>query len=166
MQVSLNTAVFLPQLERSKSQLACLLAVDAWPIDNIEVRGEFFAPATKVRELEQIAKLCQKNDWELYYSVPEELFLGDHFAPKLKQQLALAEKVGIKNLKYSFGHIDLLFSDAKLKQLHDLLANSPVNVTIENQPNANGKLSAITQDLAFDRTEKLPLGYTLSLIHI
>ena len=77
MQVSLNTAVFLPQLERSKSQLACLLAVDAWPIDNIEVRGEFFAPATKVRELEQIAKLCQKNDWELYYSVPEELFLGD-----------------------------------------------------------------------------------------
>ena len=48
MQVSLNTAVFLPQLERSKSQLACLLAVDAWPIDNIEVRGEFFAPATKV----------------------------------------------------------------------------------------------------------------------
>ena len=57
MQVSLNTAVFLPQLERSKSQLACLLAVDAWPIDNIEVRGEFFAPATKVRELEQIAKL-------------------------------------------------------------------------------------------------------------
>lgn len=160
MQVSLNTAVFLPQLERSKSQLACLLAVDAWPIDNIEVRGEFFAPATKVRELEQIAKLCQKNDWELYYSVPEELFLGDHFAPKLEQQLALAEKIGIKNLKYSFGHIDLLFSDAKLKQLHDLLANSPVNVTIENQPNANGKLSAITQDLAFDRTEKLPLGYT------
>lgn len=160
MQVSLNTAVFLPQLERSKSQLACLLAVDAWPIDNIEVRGEFFAPATKVRELEQIAKLCQKNDWELYYSVPEELFLGDHFAPKLKQQLALAETIGIKNLKYSFGHIDLLFSDAKLKQLHDLLANSPVNVTIENQPNANGKLSAITQDLAFDRTEKLPLGYT------
>ena len=66
--VSLNTAVFLPQLERSKSQLACLLAVDAWPIDNIEVRGEFFAPATKVRELEQIAKLCQKRLGALLFS--------------------------------------------------------------------------------------------------
>lgn len=160
MQVSLNTAVFLPQLEHSKSQLACLLDIDAWPIDNIEVRGEFFAPATKTQELEQIAKLCQKNNWGLYYSVPEELFLGDHFAPKLEKQLALAEKIGIKNLKYSLGHIDLLFSDAKLKQLHALLANSPINVTIENQPNVNGKLSAITQELAFDRSEKLSLGYT------
>lgn len=117
------------------------------------MRGEFFAPATKVWELEQIAKLCQKNNWGLYYSVPEELFLGDHFAPKLEQQLALAEKIGIKNLKYSLGHIDLLFSDAKLKRLHDLLANSPINVTIENQPNVNGKLSAITQELTFDRSE-------------
>ncbi|MCR1900606.1 sugar phosphate isomerase/epimerase family protein [Ligilactobacillus apodemi] len=160
MQVSINTAVFLPQLEQHISQLECLQAIDGWPIENIEVRGEFFSLETKIQELTNIKSLCQKNTWNLYYSVPEELFLGDHFNPELEQQLALAEKLEIKNLKYSFGNFELLFSDQEFDKLQTLLNNSPITVTIENQPNSKGELATMLKNLELDQAEKLALGYT------
>ena len=72
--VSINTAVFLNQLENGNSQFECLKQLVGKPIDAIEVRCEFFKEDGRDQELAAIQRLCEENHWQFYYSIPEALF--------------------------------------------------------------------------------------------
>ncbi|GAF40012.1 hypothetical protein FC83_GL003022 [Agrilactobacillus composti DSM 18527 = JCM 14202] len=161
MNVAVNTAVFLKDLQAGVPQIDCLRRLQqlALPIPAVEVRGEFFDPQQQASELAQIAQLCQQADWELYYSVPEALFTSEGVAASLSENLQLAQKYQIRSLKYSFGNLPDL-TPATIADLRALLTQSGVQVTIENQPNAHGTLRQMQQDLAWVRQHQLPLGYT------
>lgn len=160
MKVSINTAVFLHDMEKGKSQYECLQNLDGKPIDAIQVRGEFFNKDTKDDELLQIAELAKQHDWPVYYSVPEELFQEDTFADNLEDNLKMAEKFGMKGIKYFFGNKFLAFNDEQISKLSNILNNSSVEVTLENQPNDFGKLSAVESNLKWIKDSNLKLGYT------
>ncbi|WP_125979994.1 sugar phosphate isomerase/epimerase [Loigolactobacillus iwatensis] len=159
MKVSINTAVFLDDLQAHVSQFTCLQRLSASAIDAIEVRGEFFQPATKASELHKIDQLCQQQNWQFYYSVPEELFQGSTVNSQLTTYLKMAQENHIKSLKFSLGDCQQI-SPATLAALQQQLAATKVKVTIENQPNENATLANLEQRLAWLKAAQSSLGYT------
>ena len=158
MHLSINTAVFEDEIKKGKSQLECLERLPDKIIDSIEVRGEFFDEERVEEELEEISNLCEKNRWKLFYSVPQELFNSDGFNQDIENKIALAEKYNVSNLKYSLGHINVKNTD--INELNDILNNTSVNVTIENQPNANGTLVEMKKAINYLSDNYIKLGYT------
>lgn len=158
MHLSINTAVFEDEIKKGKSQLDCLERLPDKIIDSIEVRGEFFDEERVEEELEEISNLCEKNRWKLFYSVPQELFNSDGFNQDIENKIALAEKYNVSNLKYSLGHINVKNTD--INELNDILNNTSVNVTIENQPNDNGSLVEMKKALNYLNDNHIKLGYT------
>ena len=158
MHLSINTAVFEDEIKKGKSQLGCLERLPDKIIDSIEVRGEFFDEERVEEELEEISNLCEKNRWKLFYSVPQELFNSDGFNQDIENKIALAEKYNVSNLKYSLGHINVKNTD--INELNDILNNTSVNVTIENQPNDNGSLVEMKKALNYLNDNHIKLGYT------
>ncbi|MYY93132.1 TIM barrel protein [Lactobacillus salivarius] len=158
MHLSINTAVFEDEIKKGKSQLECLERLPDKIIDSIEVRGEFFDEERVEEELEEISNLCEKNRWKLFYSVPQELFNSDGFNQDIENKIALAEKYNVSNLKYSLGHINVKNTD--INELNDILNNTFVNVTIENQPNDNGSLVEMKKALNYLNDNHIKLGYT------
>ena len=158
MHLSINTAVFEDEIKKGKSQLECLERLPDKIIDSIEVRGEFFDEERVEEELEEISNLCEKNRWKLFYSVPQELFNSDGFNQDIENKIALAEKYNVSNLKYSLGHINVKNTD--INKLNDILNNTSVNVTIENQPNDNGSLVEMKKALNYLNDNHIKLGYT------
>lgn len=164
MSVSINTAVFENEVKQNgKSQLDCLNELVGQPIDAIEVRGEFFNEATKIAELTAIQQLCVQNNWQLFYSVPEEMFHENQINEQLSDYLKMANDFNITNLKFSLG--DLNFND--MDQLNDtcqtlemLLASTLTTVTIENQPNDNGKMPQFLTKIEYLAKTVTHLGYT------
>lgn len=157
MHLSINTAVFEDEIKKGKSQLECLERLPDKIIDSIEVRGEFFDEERVEEELEEISNLCEKNRWKLFYSVPQELFNSDGFNQDIENKIALAEKYNVSNLKYSLGHINVKNTD--INELNDILNNTSVNVTIENQPNDNGSLVEMKKALNYLNDNHIKLGY-------
>ena len=158
MHLSINTAVFEDEIKKGKSQLECLERLPDKIIDSIEVRGEFFDEERVEEELEEISNLCEKNRWKLFYSVPQELFNSDGFNQDIENKIALAEKYNVSNLKYSLGHINVKNTD--INELNDILNNTSVNVTIENQPNDNGSLVEMKKALNYLNDNHIKSGYT------
>lgn len=158
MHLSINTAVFEDEIKKGKSQLECLERLPDKIIDSIEVRGEFFDEERVEEGLEEISNLCEKNRWKLFYSVPQELFNSDGFNQDIENKIALAEKYNVSNLKYSLGHINVKNTD--INELNDILNNTSVNVTIENQPNDNGSLVEMKKALNYLNDNHIKLGYT------
>lgn len=158
MHLSINTAVFEDEIKKGKSQLECLERLLDKIIDSIEVRGEFFDEERVEEELEEISNLCEKNRWKLFYSVPQKLFNSDGFNQDIENKIALAEKYNVSNLKYSLGHINVKNID--VNELNDILNNTSVNVTIENQPNDNGTLIEMKKAINYLNDNHIKLGYT------
>lgn len=158
MHLSINTAVFEDEIKKGKRQLECLERLPDKIIDSIEVRGEFFDEERVEEKLEEISNLCEKNRWKLFYSVPQELFNSDGFNQDIENKIALAEKYNVSNLKYSLGHINVKNID--VNELNDILNNTSVNVTIENQPNDNGTLIEMKKAINYLNDNHIKLGYT------
>ncbi|QBX92981.1 sugar phosphate isomerase/epimerase family protein [Lactiplantibacillus plantarum] len=160
MKIGINTAIYESQVQAGATQLECLKTlVTRFDVSAVEVRGEFFKPETRSAELLAISQLCEEQHWDLYYSVPEELFSSDGYNASLVTNLELATKYHIKSLKYSFG-VQPTLQAHDLEALTQLLATTPIQVTIENQPNANGDLATFESDVAWVKSQKLSLGYT------
>lgn len=159
MQVSINTAVFLPQLQAGTSQLGCVRALVGQPINNIEVRGEFFQNTTKNAELTQLSKICATNHWGFYYSIPEELFTAGQLNIGIADYLEMASCYHIRGLKISLGDP----TGVSAEDLHTLSVwtqASSAKLTVENQPNANSQLPKFAQQVNRLLTSVPKLGYT------
>ena len=102
--------------------------------------------------------MCKENGWKLFYSVPQELFNQEGFNQDIENKILIAEKYNISNLKYSLGHIDI--RNTNFNKLNDILNNTSVNVTIENQPNANGTLVEMKKAINYLSDNYIKLGYT------
>lgn len=125
MKIGINTAIYESQVQAGATQLECLKTlVTRFDVSAVEVRGEFFKPETRSAELLAISQLCEEQHWDLYYSVPEELFSSDGYNASLVTNLELATKYHIKSLKYSFG-VQPTLQAHDLEALTQLLATTP-----------------------------------------
>lgn len=148
MKVSVNTAIFVDHLNNGESQIACLKKITNLKakIDNIQVRGEFFKDESKDAEIEEIKKLCHKNGWGLYYSVPEQFFVDGHVNVSLEDNVAMAKKHQLKHLKYFVGDASQV-DPAEINKAAVLLAKVGVDLTLENLSNETGHLAVVKEGL-------------------
>lgn len=158
MQVSINTAVFLKKMQSGVSQYDCLKQLVGKPVDNIEVRGEFFDDKTRADELAKIKKLANENNWDFYFSIPEQLFNGDSLNENIYEYIEMAKYHGIKALKISMGDF-VKDADYDLDRLDKAIKDNQVNVTIENQPNELGHIDDFVEKAEY-LTSNHELGYT------
>lgn len=159
MSVSINTAIFLDQLQAGTSQLDCAKTLVGKPIDNLEVRGEFFKSETKADELAQLDALCQANHWGFYYSIPEALFDQGQLNTKIADDLEMASRYHIQGLKISLGDPKGVCAN----DLHEFaiwLEAAKTKLTVENQPNANSQLPLFTKQVKQLCAYEPRLGYT------
>lgn len=154
MKVSINTAVFLDQMNAGHSQLEVLQQLIGKPIDNIEVRGEFFDDNHEA-ELAKISQLANRNGWGLYYSVPEALFNNGDLNPHVDDYITMAKKYNITNLKFSLGDYGVLTDN--IQQLLEQIPTNAVTISIENEPNLNGEVAKVFD---FLDTTSHHFGYT------
>lgn len=160
MKVSINTAVFVKHLNNGESQIACLQNLNkiANLIDSIQVRDEFFDLATKDKELEEIKSLCEKNNWNLYYSVPEDFFKDKKINPSFKENLTILKKHGIKYLKYFIGDATKIVPK-DIQEVENMLEESNINLTLENLSNKTGSLYYVKTALEAIKNMK-KIGFT------
>ncbi|WP_367341305.1 sugar phosphate isomerase/epimerase family protein [Limosilactobacillus sp.] len=158
MSVSINTAVFLDDLQNGTSQSDCVDRLVGKPISSVEVRGEFFKEETRDQELQHISQVCQEQNWDLRYSIPEELFDGDKINAHLNDYLQLAAKYHLNGLKISLGNPSL--SQSQLQALKSQLSSASCQVTIENQPNEFGTLSKVSKAASILYDAVPEIGYT------
>lgn len=141
MKVSINTAVFLDQMNAGHSQYEVLQGLIGKPIDNVEVRGEFFNDGSRAAELDKISDLAKENGWGLYYSIPEALFNAGKLNQHLDDYIAMAKKYDIRNLKISLGDYGALTDD--VKQLLEQIPTTEVSLSVENEPNDHGEVAKV-----------------------
>lgn len=145
MKVSINTAVFLDQMNAGQSQYEVLQQLVGKPIDNVEVRGEFFKEDSRDAELSKISDLATDNGWGLYYSIPEALFNDGELNNHLADYIAMATNFGIRNLKISLGDYGELTAD-KLAQIA-AIPTDKVTISVENEPNNHGEVKKLVNFL-------------------
>ncbi|WP_295731244.1 sugar phosphate isomerase/epimerase [uncultured Limosilactobacillus sp.] len=141
MKVSINTAVFLDQMNAGHSQYDVLQQLVGKPIDNVEVRGEFFQKDSRDAELDKISELARQNGWGLYYSIPEALFNDGTINSHIDDYLTMAKKYNIRHLKISLGDYGALTENVKLLLMQ--IPTNNVTISVENEPNAHGEVSKV-----------------------
>lgn len=162
-QAILNMLVFLPEMEENQRTQAELMEMaKKYPISGIEIRREMLPQdkAVKAAELDKIREIKAAQDWTLYYSVPESLFVGAGLNPEIRNYFEEGRKMNVDRIKMNIGDIEQM-NTAQKELLEELLAEYKITLTIENdQTPANGPFAHVKTALANVRTFCLPVNYT------
>ncbi|MFD1418619.1 sugar phosphate isomerase/epimerase family protein [Companilactobacillus keshanensis] len=153
-----NTAVFENDVKNGASQLDMIKKITDLGIDGVEVRGEFFGD-DRDQELSDLKDLAQAQNWVLYFSIPEQLFVENKVNENLISYLDLATKYSIGSLKISLGEINTL-TDELIAELKNILKPYSVQLTIENEQNDHGHMDHVLAINKEIQQANLPIGYT------
>ena len=163
--VFVNTMVYKESLEASLTCQADLVAeVFALGATGIEIRREYLSPepAARDEELLTIAGRATEAGLEVFYSVPESLFVEGDTSPLLPVYLAEAATLGALNIKMNIGEAGESVENAG--NLAEILRRASARVTVENDQTArNGRLDVVAALLRTLRTAGIPVGYTFDV---
>ena len=163
--VFVNTMVYKDALDASLTVQADLVAeVRALGATGIEIRREYLSPepAARDRELLTIAGLAAAAGLEVFYSVPESLFVDGEASGLLPGYLAEAATLGALSVKLNIGEPGDELTDTG--SLSEILRAASARVTIENDQTArNGRLDVVAALLRDLRHQNVPIGYTFDV---
>lgn len=160
--VFINTMVYRDALDASLTVQADLVAeVAALGASGIEIRREYLSPepAARHEELVTIAARAATAGLEVFYSVPESLFVDGEASPLLSGYLAEAATLGALSVKLNIGEPG--DGPTNTGSLIQTLQAASARVTIENdQTERNGRLDVVSALLLDLQTRNVPIGYT------
>ena len=163
--VFVNTMVYKDALDASSTVQADLVAeVLALGATGIEIRREYLStdPATRHEELLAIAGRATEAGLEVYYSVPESLFVDGEASSFLAGYLDEAATLGALSVKLNIGDPGDTLADTG--SLSEILRAASARVTIENDQTArNGRLDVVAALLRDLRHQNVPIGYTFDV---
>ncbi len=157
-QVVLNLLVFASEVEKGALQSDLLIKAKELGFDQVEIRREYFKDLAK--EMPVIKKTAEEQGIELFYSVPEEVFVEGKVNPQLAVYLNEAQQMGVKHIKWNIGDFQ---ADSSLDKLVELTKQG-VEVNIENdQTQTSGTIQAIAAFMEAVKTQTLDIGYVYDL---
>lgn len=159
-QIVLNHLVFASDRQQGMQQLDMLKSVVSFGIKSAELRREYFDNITS--ETAAIADYAKAEKLNLFYSVPDEIFVNHHVNPKLTQYYNEATQLGVSAIKLNIGDFEGLFPKdiAKLKTL----LTSGIQTNIENdQTQKSGTIVAIEKFMTAIREAKINIGYVYDM---
>lgn len=157
-QVVLNLLVFASKVEKGALQSDLLIKAKELGFDKVEIRREYFKDLTK--EMPVIKQTAEEQGIELFYSVPEEVFVAGKVNPQLSEFVNEAQQMGVKHIKWNIGDFQ---ADSSLNELQELTKQG-IEVNIENdQTQTSGTIQAITTFMEAVKKETLDIGYVYDL---
>lgn len=127
--------------------------------NRFEIRREYFKEFEK--EVNSIKKLVDKYNIELFYSVPDEVFVNGVINNELINYLKEAKQLGVKHIKWNIG--DFKNFKGSLKELNEL-TNQGIEINIENdQTQTSGRIESIQSFMEAVAKEQVNIGYVYDL---
>lgn len=160
--IVINTLVFLDDLKNGVPQSELLRSIHSLGIKKAEVRREYIKDFDD--ELQKIKTASEELGIELYYSVPEFLYINDKLAvDKIEGYMIEADKMNCRNVKLNIGdYHDISTDDAYT--LNSLCDKYSTKLTIENdQTEDNGKVDKIKNFLQQSEKLGMKLGCTFDI---
>ncbi len=155
----LNMLVFAEKVQNGAVQSDLIEESVALGFRKIEVRREYFK--NLANEIADIKKLVEKYELELFYSVPDEVFVDGQVNSKLDDYLLEAIQMGITHIKWNIG--DFAGFTGNLIELKPLTEQG-IEVNIENdQTQTSGTISVIDTFMKAVEEEGLNIGYVYDL---
>lgn len=159
-QLVLNTLVYADQIKAQElTQLDVLEKAKDFGLTKVEVRRELFADTAK--EIAAINQKAAELGLEIFYSIPEGLFIDNQVNPMAGTHIEEAKALGATHAKWNLGEFAEFQGD--LFQDLDQFDTAGIELNVENDQSASG--GTLPAVLAFGErflgTEKLGLVYDL-----
>lgn len=158
--IVVNTLEFESELKSGTLQEDLFERISEMGANAVEVRREFINDFD--RELPNISKNAQKFNLEVFYSIPEVLFINGKVNPKLPNYLNESKLMGSKAAKFNIG--DYSHFRGNLGQALKELTSSGIQINIENdQSTTSGKIAPINKFLVDATDQGIDIGYVYDL---
>lgn len=155
----LNFLVFEEKVKKGVDQSDLIVEASRLGFEKVELRREYFRNLEK--EIPIIKEVAERENIELFYSVPDEVFVNKKVNSNLKEYLQEARQMGVKHIKWNIGDFTPGIS---LEQLRELTATTSIEINIENdQTQTSGIISAIKKFMEAVQKENIPIGYVYDL---
>ncbi|BCA85214.1 hypothetical protein EsVE80_07370 [Enterococcus saigonensis] len=156
--IVLNFLAFAKKIENGAQQNELFAQIAALGFQAVEIRREYFKDITK--EIPLIKKEAERLQLELFYSVPDEVYINGEVNPKLKRYIDEANSMGVKQIKWNIGDFT---GELHLKEMKALV-DKGVAITIENdQTQTSGTIAAIKKYMTAVKATDLGIGYVYDL---
>lgn len=157
-QLVFNFLIFAEKIEKGASQAELFPEIAALGFQKIEVRREYFKDLEK--EMPAVKQAAKANGIELFYSVPDEVYVDGKINPQLIGYLVEAEQMGIEHIKWNIGDFN---GELNQEALEELLAHG-IAINIENdQTQTSGTILAISTFMKAVQKADLNIGYVYDL---
>lgn len=154
----LNFLVFAERIANGALQGDLLQEISDLGFDKVEIRREYFKDLKK--EVPVIRSAAERYGLELFYSVPDEVYINGEVNPKLADYLTEAKQMGVKHIKWNIGDFNGELHAEKLEALLD----EGVEISIENdQTQTSGTIAAIDRYMKAVKQAGLNIGYVYDL---
>lgn len=157
--VVLNMLVFANKIAEGADQSVLLKEAAALGFQKVEIRREYIK--NSAIETAAIATVAKKLGLELFYSVPDEVFVNGEINPRLPEYLQEAQRMGITKIKWNIG--DYAHFTGMLTALRPLL-DYGIEINIENdQTQLSGKIQGIATFMKAIQQAQVAIGYVYDL---
>lgn len=144
--IVINTLVFLKDLKNGVRQARLLKDISSIGIKKAEIRREFMKDHDI--ELQEIKKVSDELQMEIYYSVPQYLYInGKLEIEEIEGYFREAQKMSCRNVKLNIGDYHTI-SSQDVYDINSLCNKYSIMLTVENdQTKENGKVDKIQRFL-------------------
>jgi sugar phosphate isomerase/epimerase len=160
--IVINTLAFLDDLNNGVKQSELLRAIHSLGIKKAEIRREYIKDFTV--ELQDIRNTSEELQIELYYSVPDYLYInGELAADKIEGYFIEACRMNCKNVKLNIGkYHNVSIENAFI--INSLCNKYSIKLTIENdQTEENGRIGKIKEFLRASDLIGMEISCTLDI---
>ncbi|MGO2083044.1 sugar phosphate isomerase/epimerase family protein [Vagococcus sp.] len=154
----LNFLVFEEDIKQGILQQELLKRAKGLGFSKVELRREYFKDISQ--EISVIKEIAKTEKIELFYSVPDEIFIEGKLNPKLKAYLKEAEEMGVSHIKWNIGDFT---TESSVDELGDLITKN-IEINVENdQTKTSGTSQAISDFMKVINKKGLDIGYVYDL---
>lgn len=154
----LNFLVFADRVANGELQADLLQEIADLGFTQVEIRREYFQNIEE--ELPVIESEAKRLNMQLFYSVPDEVYISGEINPKLEQYLVEAKRMDVKHIKWNIGDFN---GELHGNQLKTLLEQG-VEISIENdQTQISGTVNAIATYMKAVKQAGIDIGYVYDL---
>lgn len=154
----LNFLVYADRVTNGATQSELLQEISDLGFTQVEIRREYFKNIGS--EIPVIQSEAKRLSLDLFYSVPDEVYVQGEVNPKLEQYLSEAKQMGVKHIKWNIGDFIGTLHEDELKALLD----QEVEISIENdQTQTSGTIDAIGRFMKAVKAAGLTIGYVYDL---
>jgi len=158
--ISGNLLLMAKDWQAGRSQAELVEALASLGFETIEIRREYFKSVDD--EKEAIRQLQEAKGFQLFYSVPDEVFVNGALNPKLQTYLDEAKSMHVSKIKWNIGDFEGFQGD--LKETLEPIVSQGIEVNIENdQTQTSGRIQPVQKFLEAAKAAGLDLGYVYDL---